>query len=94
MYNTDTSASRRFGDIPDVKKKIFTRWRVQFIDFIFCNICTCVYYYYQLNLFPLYIILGFVSLFVNYVMRMILIATFLNRRSISKWKPIMVSFGG
>ena len=91
----DTSASRRFGDIPDVKRKKYLQDGVyNLLISSFATFCTCVYYYYQLNPFPLYIILGFVSLFVNYVMWMILIATFLNRRSISKWKPIMVSFGG
>ena len=91
----DTSASRQFGDIPDVKRKKYLQDGVyNLLISSFATFCTCVYYYYQLNPFPLYIILGFVSLFINYVMWMILIATFLNRRSISKWKPIMVSFGG
>ena len=90
----DNVATSRFQAMADAKRKkylqdgVYNLWMSSS-----ATCCACLYYYYFYNAFSLYILLGYISMFISYVMMLILVSTFLNRRSIVKWNVVTGSFG-
>jgi len=90
----DNVATSRFQAMADVKRKkylqdgVYNLWMSSL-----ATCCACLYYYHYYNAFSLYILLAYISMFITYVMVLILVSTFINRRSIVKWRVVIGSFG-